>query len=349
VSLDRRAFLLGALGAPLAACRGQTPPTPATPAPILDAHVHLFGTGDGGSGCFLSPAQRERHNYRFFLRLLDLREDGRMDETYVERLLAQLHAAPVQQALLFAQDGRYDRDGRFDRESTHFFTPNDWLFDVCARAPDRLLPCASINPRRRDALHEAERCKARGARAVKVHPPTQDVDPADPAFVPFWRTLAELGLVLIVHTGTEHASHVTGFEVCDPARLEPALREGCTVVAAHAGFGSFLDGLDFFPSLQTLVRRYDRLYCDTAVLASMFRWRNLPRLIADDAVLSRTIHGSDWPFPSNPAVFWNRLGPGALGRLVGERNLFARDLELKRALGLPDECFTRGRKLFGIA
>lgn len=347
MTIDRRTLLLAALGAPFAACRGST--TSAMPdGPILDAHVHLFGAGDGDTGCILSESQRQHPNYRFFLQLLDLAENGRMDQDYVDRLLDQLDASPVDRVLLFAQDGRYDARGELDAENTHFYVPNDHLFAVCAQAPDRLFACASINPERRDALVEADRCKARGAKAVKVHPPTQAVDPADPAFRPFWRRLAELGLVLVVHTGTEHASHVTNFEVCDPARLEPALQEGCTVVAAHSGFGSFLDGRDFFPSLQDLVRRYDRLYCDTAVLASTFRWRNLPRLLADDAVLARTIHGSDWPFPSNAAVFWNRLSPGALAELLEERNLFARDLELKRALGLPDACLTRGLDVFGI-
>jgi hypothetical protein len=79
----------------------------------------------------------------------------------------------------------------------------------------------------------------------------------------------------------------------------------------------------------------------------MFRWRNLPRLLADEAVLARTIHGSDWPFPSNPAVFWHRIGGRPLARLLGERNLFTRDVELKRALGLPAEVFARGASVFG--
>lgn len=92
-------------------------------------------------------------------------------------------------------------------------------------------------------------------------------------------------------------------------------RAGCTVIAAHARFGSFLDGVDFFLSMQAMVRKYERLWCDTAVLASAFRLRNLPRLLADEAVLGRTLHASDWPFPSNPAVFWSRLPPGALAEL----------------------------------
>lgn len=344
MSLDRRAFLTGALGLAAGCSAGRQ--TADTAADLLDAHVHLFGTGDSGSGCFLSDAQQRHFTYGLLQRLLALPERG-MDEAYVERLLAQLRSSPLRRVLLFAQDGRYDRQGRLDRDATSAYCPNDWLFAVCRRDPARLLPCASINPKRRDALAEAERCKALGARAVKVHPPVQDVDPADAALEPFWEQLARLGLVLVVHTGSESAAAITRSEFGDPLRLEHALAAGCTVVAAHAGFGSFLDGLDFFPSLQAMVRRHERLFCDTAVLASAFRWRNLPRLLADEVVLARTLHGSDWPFPSNPAVFWNRLPAGALAELAGERNLLARDLRLKQALGLPAACCTRGNALFG--
>jgi len=347
MSLDRRTFILSAIGATVAAC-GHSVAAPTATGTILDAHVHLFGAGDGGSGCFLSHEQKQHANFAFFKRLLDLEEGEAMDETYVQRLMAQLDSSLVDKVLLYSQDGRYDDRGEFLRDETHFYVPNDYLFEICKRDPARLLPCISINPKRKDAIEEARRCRALGAVAVKVHPPTQDVDPADPAFIPFWETLAEIGLVLVVHTGTEHASHVTSFETCDPARLEPALKAGCTVIAAHAGFGSFLDGEDFFPSLQRLVREYDKLYCDTAVLASTFRWRNLPRLIEDKEVLARAIHGSDWPFPSNPVVFWHKVAGTSLASMLGEENLFTRDLQLKRALGLSEASIRRGGQLFGV-
>jgi uncharacterized protein len=340
VKVDRRTFLLGALG--IASCRGTASDNNAG---MLDAHAHLFGSGDGGSGCFLSEAQRKHFTFGLLRRLLALPETE-MDEAYVDRLLTQARASPLQRVLLFAQDGRYDSSGKLDREATSAYCPNDWLFTVCKR-DERLLPCASINPKRRDALDELARCKALGARAVKVHPPVQDVDPGDPALVPFWERAAALGIVMVVHTGGENAAAITNHEFADPARLENALRAGCTVIAAHAGFGSFLDGVDFFPSMQAMVRKHERLYCDTAVLASAFRWRNLPRLLADELVLGRTLHASDWPFPSNPAVFWNRLPPGALAELAGEKNIFTRDLRLKQSLGLPAGCFTRGNALFG--
>jgi hypothetical protein len=57
------------------------------------------------------------------------------------------------------------------------------------------------------------------------------------------------------------------------------------------------------------------------------------------------IHGSGSPFPANPAVFWHRLHPGTLPRLMGETNLMKRDWQLKRALGLPPEVCSRARTL----
>ena len=82
--LTRREFFYPILGA-LAGCaqaptrNGQS--VAATPVPpVIDFHVHLFGVGDGGTGCFLSARQKRNVNYPFFLRLLKLSENGRLDE-----------------------------------------------------------------------------------------------------------------------------------------------------------------------------------------------------------------------------------------------------------------------------
>ena len=50
---------------------------------------------------------------------------------------------------------------------------------------------------------------------------------------------------------------------------------------------AFLDKEDFFPNLVHLVGLFPNLYCDTAVLASRFRWRNLPRLLETPEHFSR--------------------------------------------------------------
>ena len=68
----------------------------------------------------------------------------------------------------------------------------------------------------------------------------------------------------------------------------------------------------------------------------------------EPTVLARLIHASDWPFTSNAIVFWNRVAPWQVARLTAERNLFERDYQLKRALGLPVEVFERAASLYNL-
>jgi predicted TIM-barrel fold metal-dependent hydrolase len=350
MKLTRRRFLL-ATGAAMAAgggaLRGQSLPAVEPARPVIDFHVHLFGVGDGGTGCYLSEKQRRHITYPFFVRLMRLRENGHLDEDYLQRLVAMLRTSSVQRAVLLAEDSRYDAQGRPDRENTPFFVPNDYLLQVVRRFPDLFIPCVSINPKRRDAIEELDRCAEMGAKVLKIHPPIQDVDPGEARFRPFYRRCAERRVIVAVHTGTEHAAEIVGNEFSDPQRLVPALEEGCTVIASHSGFGSVIDEEDFFSSLLPLIRRFPRLYCDTAALALTFRWRSLPRLLLESEILARTIHASDVPFPSDPMVFWSRLPYGTLFELATESNLFERDYRLKLALGMPPAVFERSAKLLG--
>ena len=85
--ITRRQFLYSTFGG-LAGCAGKSSQEQgvetAKPAqPVIDFHVHLFGAGDGGTGCFLSPKQRQHVTYPFFLRLLGLSENGRLDQDYL--------------------------------------------------------------------------------------------------------------------------------------------------------------------------------------------------------------------------------------------------------------------------
>jgi predicted TIM-barrel fold metal-dependent hydrolase len=345
--LSRRSFLGAAMAATAGLALQETPAPPLRSA-LYDFHVHLFGIGTGGTGCFLSDLVRENWEFPFFLKLLGLREKT-LDQDYVATLVQQLRGSSTTKAVLLAHDGRYDREGRFDCEATNVYVPNEYLFRVVADHPDLFIPCASINPKRRDALEELDRCAQGGARVLKIHPPIQDVDPAEKRFRPFYRRLTEHGIILMVHTGMEPAPGAVEPWVSDPDRLVIALEEGCTVIAAHAGMGGFFDKKEdyqhFFPNLVRLMGRFPNLYCDTSFIASRLYWRAFPRLLEESAVLERTVYASDWPWPSNALVFWNRLTLGDLLSLCSETNLFERDYRLKQALGLPVEAFGRGAQL----
>ncbi|MBI5849728.1 MAG: amidohydrolase family protein [Planctomycetes bacterium] len=327
----RRAFLSWSAALATLGCAGS--PT-ALPVRRGDLHVHLFGTGDRGSGCVLGPSIRRSATFALLVRLLGLRQDEGFDDGYVRCLLDAVASSGLDVVALVGQDGVYDSAGHLDLGRTHWLVPADHLFAVCARHPDVLRSCPSINPQRRDALDELERCVALGAGLIKIHPPTQDVDIAAPRHAPFFRRCADLDVIVLVHTGHEHSAPVTDIRLADPSRLLPALDAGCRVVACHAGSGRPDDEPDFLPSFLAMLRRHPRLYGDTSILGTPGRERDLRRLLDDGFARTRLVHGSDFPFPAIPAGFRAELGSRRVATLNAERNLLARDRMLKDALGL---------------
>lgn len=353
MNITRRTFIqaLGATtvaGALTPLWRPALYPPLETKLPLVDMHVHLFGVLER-NGCWISPKQRAHWTHAYFLRLLHLHGQDDLDETYVQGLVQAIRSSSVRRVVLQAWDGRINARGTVDRrETTSLLVPNDYLFRIVRRFPDVFIPCASINPYRRDALDELARCADLGARMVKIHPPTMDADPSKPCLQSFYRLCQARRILVMVHTGHEHAAEIVGLHNCNPAKLELALEEGCTVIAAHAGTGQFSDEERFFEHFRALIHRYPNLYCDNSVMASLLRWRNLPQMLADAGVLDRMVHGSDYPFPSNGLVFWNRLAPRTTARLVQEKNLLERDVQIKRALGIPQTVFERGAQLLGL-
>jgi hypothetical protein len=326
-----------------------TQPRPTDPAVVIDGHAHLFG--DAGwppshkLSCGLSPSQKANASYLALTRLLGLPKSGNLDEAYIQALVTQVGEArkviPGFRVVLLAQDCRYTAQGYPDWVNSTAYVPNEHLFRVVQRYPDWFIPCPSINPQRKDWEAELAYCVAQGARVLKIHPPTQAVDPSEPRFQAFYQKCAQSGVRIMVHTGTEHSAPITSQGLGDARLLNLALSEGCTVVAAHSATRAFFDppAENFFPFLEVMMRDQPLLYGDTAVLGSLPRWRCLPDILNSPTVRPRTLHGSDWPFPANALVFWNRLHPLTLLDLMAEKNLFLRDFRLKQALGLPPESF----------
>jgi uncharacterized protein len=346
--MNRRSALATILAAPWlwrqtgAALAKETPKAN----PMLDVHVHLFGVGDSPSGCRMSKAITEKPTFQFLKKLLRLEQRGKtLDESYVLALVEQLQASGLEKAVILAQDAVYGSDGKPDWTNTHFYIPNDYLLKVAAHNPRWMIPCVSINPDRRDALDELQRCHGRGARVLKIHPPIQGVDVADKRHARFFQRCAELGTLVMVHTGHEHSAPIVDVRLASPLKLALALEQGCTVIACHCGTGRPTDRPDMLPDFLAMAKRFKNLWGDTSILGSYGRDADFLRLLNDKPILERLVHGSDFPFPSFPFAYVKKIGAVNALALQAIPNVLQQDLALKEVLGIGHVSAERAYRL----
>lgn len=327
-TLNRRAFLAGGASLGLAGVSADLKPT-------LDIHVHLFGIGEAGTGCRMSPKVTAGLQFQFLVHALGLKAKGKpLDEEYERVLAEQVAGCGLTKAAILGQDAVYDRHGKPDWDRTSFFVPNDYVFAVVARHSKTMIPCPSINPDRADAVEEVVRIHEKGAKLFKIHPPTQGVDVADRRHRKFFEKCSVLGLVVLVHTGHEHSAPVIDKDLAAPRQLEFALDLGCTVVACHAGTGWKSDTPDQLPQFLAMLNHYPKLYGDTSVLGTAGRVHDFGRLLDAPGAKERLLHGSDFPFPAVPSAFIGRIDKPTAERLSNEPNWIKRDFALKDALGI---------------
>ena len=277
---------------------------------LVDAHTHVFCWGENPQDGYLSERTRKSWLTRLLMKMIGIaREPGEtLSEKMRSRLLRQVHESRLDRCIVLAQDAVYREDGSRDDAATHFYVSNDYVLDL-ARRSERILPGCSINPWRRDALAELERCRAAGCRLIKVHTAIQGVDPSLARFDPFYALASDLGVVLMFHTGYEHSCTVRSQQFTDPAKLARPLDHGGVIVAAHCGTCAWFDPENYYPKFIRTMERYENLYGDTAIMASLIRWSSLRRLSREPADLrGRIVHGSDYPFPPTRLPYLSRIG-----------------------------------------
>ena len=80
--------------------------------------------------------------------------------------------------------------------------PNEEIAEVAAANPDVLIPFASVDPHRPDAVERARRLiRDHGARGFKFHPNIQAFYPNDRDVYPLYEVIEEAGLPALFHTG----------------------------------------------------------------------------------------------------------------------------------------------------
>jgi len=265
---------------------------------VIDCHVHLAAFRTADNGCYISSRMLKSLLFRFLLWKHGLNPDdaARSNQKYVDDLLTELRRSKyVEKAILLAMDGVYDAGGRLDLGKTDFLIANDYVLSVAGSHPNAFWAGVSINPQRRDAVEELDRCAAAGAKLVKVLPNTQGFDPANRQYISFYRKLAQRQIPLLSHVGYEFTLSAQDQSAGDPARLRMPLDEGVTVIAAHGCSNGLIFSEPYYRTFLDLVSRYKNFYADVSALTLPNRFGMLLRLRCHPEVHGRLLFGTDYP------------------------------------------------------
>jgi uncharacterized protein len=295
------------------------------PALVWDAHAHLAGTGDAGSGVVVNPRMASLLNPAEYARRLFLLNagcahdaPGSVDRAYVERVrnLAE-GLRPGAKLLLFAFERAHDERGAPQPERSGFYVPDAYARDTARAHPQIFEWAASVHPYRADCVEALERAAREGARAVKWLPAAMGIDPGSPLCDRFYAALARLRVPLITHAGLERA--VLGTDQQDygnPLRLRRALDAGVRVVVAHCASmgedrdldqgpnGPPTDSFALFSRLMDEPRHARLLHGDISAVTQVNRaGPALARLIEREDWHARLLNGSDYPLPGLMPIF----------------------------------------------
>lgn len=315
----------------------------------IDFHVHVVGTGTGGSGCWYRPRGLTRVGEPFLVRAVGLTtrdlHGPDFDRLYVEKLLEFVRSSTrIDRALLLAHELPHRDDGTPVPERSSLYVPNTYVLGLARQHPE-FLAAVSIHPARKDALDELEMCLANGAAALKCLPNVQGIDWNDRRYTRFLERMAEAGLPLLAHTGSERTMPVMDANLASPRVLTLPLEIGVTCIAAHAGTGMMLLDPDYFDAFVEMLAKFPKLYGDNSALAALnFRLRpSALRRMTSGPVASRILHGSDLPVPVSGVLPWAGRMISTADYLESRRiaNPLERDAFLKLKLGFDHATFTR--------
>ena len=315
---------------------------------ILDAHVHLVALGPD-SGGFLSPKMRSGVVFRILKRMIGIKgNDGaQLDLDFQKVLIKWSDESTVDALGLLAFDGVYDAKGKLDKKKTHLYVPNDYAFKV-ASLSDSLLPIASINPQREDALDELDRVSDLGATAIKTLPNSMNFDPANLAYKLFWQKMADLKLPLLTHTSFEHTIPSYNQIYGKPERLKLALENGVVVIAAHCASSGVAHLKEDMPTWLSMLESFPNLYGDISAMASLSRFPYIHKVLASELAMERVIFGSDFPVPVSPIVFTRKLGLAKVRELAKIKNPIEKNYQTFKAVGVTQEIMERSAKILRL-
>jgi predicted TIM-barrel fold metal-dependent hydrolase len=178
---------------------------------VIDMHFHVGLVGDqhpnlGG----LSSWYRQQLVFRIFLLYAKVEPDQVNDRTLREATERVIETSSMGKVVCLALDPVYDQQGNRRVDASHVWVDNQYVLDLRAAHPDRILFGASVHPYARDFKDRVRSCVESGAVLLKWLPSAQHINLADPRVGEAMRFLANAkgegrALPLLLHIGPEYA------------------------------------------------------------------------------------------------------------------------------------------------
>ncbi|MEK7326584.1 MAG: amidohydrolase family protein [Chloroflexota bacterium] len=247
---------------------------------LIDFHIHV---------------SRSEHERPWVLKFIESQHQGDDLWAFINRVLTPTTLRP------FLQENGIDWAVALaeDCPMTTGVTPHDFVADLCAQAnalPDpptgprgRLLPFASLNPYIvNDLSAELERLvKEYGFRGIKAYPVYQHHYMNDPRLYPLYAKAQELGIPMLVHTGSSVFKGAR-IKYGDPLHLDDVAIDfpNLTILMAHSGRPFW------YEHALWMARQHQNVYMEVSGLPGKKLLEYFPEL---ERVADKVVYGSDWP------------------------------------------------------
>ena len=296
-----------------------------------DYHTHILGMNTELNGTFVneswqSPWSGLIHYIQFevYKSSAAITDVEQADAQFLARLKDLIQHMPRTGKFgIMAFDYFHDEQGQPDPLLSTFHVPNDYVMKIVQDNPDVFFPIVSIHPYREDATEVLQQYAEQGVRFVKWLPNAMGIHPASDKMKDkldaYYEIMHQYDMVLISHTGDEKATEAEEFQnLGNPLFLRKALDRGVKVVMAHvASLGECKEedvsicpaGTPYIDvAIQMLEEpRYQKLlFADISALTQDNRKDNLNTVLANTAIHSQLINGSDYPLPAVNIVIQTR-------------------------------------------
>ena len=301
------------------------------PSARRDYHTHILGMNTELNGTFVnegwqSPWSGLIHYMQFevYKSSAAITDVEQADAQFLTRLKDLIQYMPHAGKFgIMAFDYFHNEQGRPDPLLSTFHVPNDYMMKIVQENSEIFFPIVSIHPYREDATVVLQQYAEQGVRFVKWLPNAMGIHPASDTMADkleaYYRIMQTYDMVLISHTGDEKATEAEEFQnLGNPLFLRKALDMGVKVVMAHvASLGECKEeDVSFCPvgtpyidvAIQMLEEpQYQKLlFADISALTQDNRKDNLNAVLANTAIHSQLINGSDYPLPAVNIVIQTR-------------------------------------------